>query len=166
MRLHGVDPASTDWESSLSSLPASHQREYYDIFRAEWHEYLDRGHGECVLRRPELSMIVQQSLLKFDVDRYHLTDFIIMPNHVHLLAAFLDSESMLKQCENWKHFQAFQINRRLGRKGRFWQQDSFDHLVRSEAQFEYLRRYIADNPQKANLPPHEYLHYSKVMSQQ
>ena len=35
--------------------------------------------------------------------------------------------------------------------------DVFDHLVRSPEQFEYLRRYIADNPKAAGLASGEYL---------
>jgi len=81
------------------------------------------------------------------------TDFVVMPNHVHLLAAFPDEGSMLAQCESWKHYTATKINRFLGRSSRFWQQDGFDHLVRSVEQFEYLRAYIADNPRRAHLPP-------------
>jgi type I restriction enzyme R subunit len=116
-----------------------------------------------VLRRPELSQIVADSLCHFDGDRYELTDFVVMPNHVHLLVAFPDEESLLKQCESWKHFTATQINRRLGRKGRFWQQDGFDHLVRTPERFEELRHYIADNPKRARLGPGEYIHYSKSL---
>ncbi|MBI3823733.1 MAG: transposase [Planctomycetes bacterium] len=90
-------------------------------------------------------------------------DFVVMPNHVHMLAAFPDQKAMLAQCESWKHFTAVPINRRLGRKGRFWQQDAFDHLVRSEEQFWYLRDYIANNPVQAGLRPSEYMHYSKPL---
>ena len=32
-----------------------------------------------------------------------------------------------------------------------WQAETFDHIVRSEAQFEHFRRYIAGNPGKAGL---------------
>ena len=84
-----------------------------------------------------------------------------MPNHVHVLVAFPDEESLLKQCESWKHFTATKINRRIGSSGRYWQQDGFDHLLRSDVQFEYLRNYIADNPVKAKLKPDEFLHFSK-----
>ena len=101
------------------------------------------------------------SLLHFDGDRYDLTDFVVMPNHVHVLVAFPDESSMLAQCDSWKHFTTTQINRALGRKGRFWQQDGFDHLVRSVEQFEYLRRYIAENPRRANLQLGEFRHFSK-----
>jgi type I restriction enzyme R subunit len=96
-----------------------------------WNESLDSCHGECVLRRPELALEVGRSLWHFDSDRYELTDFVVMPNHVHLLAAFMTDEAMLAQCEAWKRYTATRINRRLNRQGRFWQQDAFDHLVRS-----------------------------------
>jgi type I restriction enzyme R subunit len=42
--------------------------------------------------------------------------------------------------------------------GRLWQEESFDHLVRSPEQFEYFQRYIAENPRKASLNPGDYLH--------
>jgi putative transposase len=86
-----------------------------------------------------------------------------MPNHVHILVVFPDPESLLAQCESWKHYTATQINRRLKRRGRFWQQDAFDHLVRSEEQFAYLRDYIAKNPANAKLKVGEYIHYSKSL---
>ncbi len=84
-----------------------------------------------------------------------------MPNHVHLIAAFNDPQQLLKQCESWKHYTATQINRRLHRHGRFWQQDEFDHLIRTVEQFEYLRQYIAANPVKARLREGEFVHMSK-----
>jgi len=110
--------------------------------------------------------LVGDSLRYFDGDRYELTDFVVMPNHVHLLAAFPDEQSMLAQCESWKHFTATQIHRRLGRRGRFWQQDGFDRLVRSAEHFDYLRRYIAENPARGKLGPEEVLHYSKRLTPQ
>src|SRR5204862_6392833 len=101
-----------------------------------WHDGLDAGHGACVLRQRALAEVVENSLRHFDGDRYELLDFVIMPNHVHLLAAFPDEDAMLAQCESWKHYTATQINRRLKQKGRLWQEDAFDHLVRGEAQFQ------------------------------
>jgi type I restriction enzyme R subunit len=89
-----------------------------------------------------------------------MTDFVVMPNHVHVLVAFPDITSMLKQCTSWKMYSATQINRRMKRTGRFWQQDSFDHLVRSPEQFDFLRKYIRENPHKARLAANTYRHYS------
>ena len=93
------------------------------------------------------------SLLHFDGDRYEMNDYVVMPNHCHLLVAFQGDDVMLKQCESWKRFTANAINKATSREGKFWQQDGFDHLVRSEEQFEHFRRYIAGNPKKANLSP-------------
>ena len=85
-------------------------------------------------------------------------DFIAMPNHVQLLAAFADPDSMRAQFDSGMHFTAVQINKSLGEKGHFWQQEPFDHLVRSVEQYEYLRRYIAEKPVEANLNHREYLY--------
>ena len=166
LRKHGIDPDQPDWRQSLRRRSRTDQIEFYRTFSDCWHDALDACHGECVLRRPELAKLVGDSLRYFDGDRYELTDFVVMPNHVHLLAAFPDEQSMLAQCESWKHFTATQIHRRLGRRGRFWQQDGFDRLVRSAEHFDYLRRYIAENPARGKLGPEEVLHYSKRLTPQ
>jgi type I restriction enzyme R subunit len=54
---------------------------------------------------------------------------------------------------------AREINRLIGSRDRFWQRDAFDHLLRHEDQFHYLRRYIAENPMKAHLPPRHFVLY-------
>jgi len=159
---HGIDPERPDWrERLLRELDEPTAREFRDTFWNRWHDHLDAGHGECVLREPEVAEIVADSLHHFNEERYLLLDFVVMPNHVHLLVAFPDEEAMLAQCDSWKHFTATKINRRFKQKGKFWQTDAFDQLLRSEEQFQYLRRYIADNPQKAGLKPGEFAHFSK-----
>lgn len=158
----GITP-SRDWQSVIQALPPRQRIEYQRRLSERCNEQLDCCHGQCVLRRPELARILAESLLLFDGDRYELTDFVVMPNHVHLLGAFPNEASMLRQCESWKHYTARQINRELGRSGRFWQQDGFDHLVRSIEQFEYLRKYIAENPNRSKLRPGEYVHWSKSL---
>jgi REP element-mobilizing transposase RayT len=160
LRSHGINPSATDWQGQVDRLEAALQNELRRVLSDRWNDHLDNCHGTCVLRRPELSKIVADSLRHFDGDRYELTDFVVIPNHVHLLAAFPHSEAMLEQCESWKHFTATRINRILGVKGRFWMQDGFDHLVRSQDQFDYFRGYIADNPIKAKLKLGEYRLYT------
>jgi hypothetical protein len=131
LRCHGIAAEGIDWRDQLEQLADGDRREHHRRFSQRWNDHLDACHGACVLGRSDIAQMVADSLHYFDGDRYELTDFVIMPNHVHLLAAFPDSDSMLRQCESWKHFTATQINRLLNRKGHFWQQDSFDHLVRS-----------------------------------
>jgi putative transposase len=160
---YGIDATELNWRTRLNRLSPALVQEFFAQFWNRWHDALDAGHGACVLRRPELAKIVENSLRHFDGERYFLLDFVVMPNHVHLLASFPDEAAMLTQCESWKHYTATQINRRLNQLGRFWQPDGFDHLVRSEAQFRYLRAYIAGNPKKASLRDGEFAHYSVIL---
>lgn len=162
LRAHGINPIG-DWRSAVARLDRKLQFEFRTNIDTRWHEELDACHGACVLRRPELAAIVRDSLLKFDSDRYFLTDSVVMPNHLHFMAAFPNEDALLSQCESWKHYTAMRLNRLLETKGRFWQQDGFDHLVRSEKQFRWLRRYIEENPLKAKLRGGEYLHFSKPL---
>jgi type I restriction enzyme R subunit len=161
LRCHHIDPDSNSWRQQLQQLDRAVQHEFFNTFSVRWNDALDRGAGDCLLANKRLSKIVFDSLLHFDGDRYEMCDFVVMPNHVHLLAAFRDDDNMLAQCESWKHFTAKEINCSVGRAGRFWQQDGFDHLVRSVEQYEHLRDYIASNPAKAKLDTTQYRHYSK-----
>jgi putative transposase len=117
--------------------------------------------GKCELRRRELAEIVLASLRHFDGQRYDLDCAIVMPNHVHLLVQFHEGTMCRDQCESWLHYTAWQINKRLGRKGAFWQSEPFDHLVRSAEQFQYLRRYIEENGLKASLSVADYLFWKR-----
>jgi putative transposase len=126
-----------------------------------YEKYVDAGHGACLLKIPRLRSIVFDSILKFDRDRYYVTDLVIMPNHLHLLVAYPDEVGLLRQSEDWKRYTARRINQEVGRRGDFWMPGQFDHLVRSEKQFDFLREYIANNPRLANLKSDEFTHYSK-----
>ena len=163
LRAHGIDPSRSNWHEMLKQLDRRLLTAFLEAFWNRWQDALDDCHGTCVLRTRELAEIVAKSLWHFDDNRYIMLDFVVMPNHVHLLAAFPDEDAMLAQCESWKHYTATHINRRLKRHGRFWQQDGFDHLVRNEDQLAYLRRYIANNPVKARLSDGESKHYSRQL---
>jgi REP element-mobilizing transposase RayT len=152
---HGIDPSAKDWKTRLRRL-VQLEREYHSIFTRQFMEYLDRGLGQCVLRDQEIARIVADSLAHSDGENYNLADFVIMPNHIHLLVGLLGAREITELCESWKHFTALKINRRLNRRGRFWQAESFDYVVRSAEHFRRFQIYIADNPRKANLAPGTY----------
>jgi putative transposase len=162
LRRRGINPLSRSWKEALHCLPANQQHEYHEAFSQEYLANLDKGHGECVLRRSELADLVLQSLLHFDGNRYNLAAAVVMPNHVHVLVCLLAETDIEKQATSWKKFSATQINRVLGRLGRFWQEESFDHLVRSPASFERFRQYIAENGRAAGLHDGEWLHWQSA----
>jgi REP-associated tyrosine transposase len=164
LRQHNINVSgrgdfSHEWRKQLARLPHVLRCKFQSEILQQWEFHLDACHGACVLRRPELARIVAGSLLHFDGDRYAMGDFVIMPNHVHLLVALPDEGQLFSQGYSWKKFTATQINRKLGQKGEFWQADGFDHLVRSQEELDHYRRYIAENPQRAGLREGEYHHY-------
>jgi hypothetical protein len=107
--------------------------------------------GPLSLRRPEIAEMVVAALWHGEraLHRYQLHSFVVMPNHVHLLA----TPHVL--AAQWlgplKGFTAHQANLLLGTRGPFWQEESFDRLVRSGAEFDRIRAYIEQNPVKAGL---------------
>jgi putative transposase len=151
-------------QAALARLTPREQAKFRWLCYKAWDAELDCCRGACVLSRPELSELVASSLEHFDGTRYVLTDYVVMPNHVHVLAAFADESQLLAQCEGWKRYTSTSINKALGSRGHFWQGDSFDHLARSDRQFDYLRAYIAANPKKAGLRPEMYRHFSKALT--
>lgn len=158
LTLHGHD-AEEHWSVVVPTLGEKDRAGFRKRFNRCREEVLDTCCGRCLLRRPELARIVANSLLHFDGSRYRMGDFVVMPTHVHLLAAFANAESMKEQCDSWLHYTARQINQAMGETGKFWQQEPFDHLVRNVEQYERLRHYIADNPRKAGSNPGEYFYY-------
>ena len=160
---HKLDDASPlpEW----TDLPQLLQHEYRQRKSRLWQSELDSCHGECVLKNPGLSKIVMGSLRHFDGKRYDLDCAIVMPNHVHLLAQFRPGIICTEQCLSWLKFTAAKINRALNRKGHFWQSEAFDHLIRSEEQFHYLRSYIQNNGVRAKLKLDEYRYWNRTMKQ-
>ena len=47
--------------------------------------YLDQNYGKGHLRDPRIATILQDTLLKWDGERYKLIAWVIMPNHGHIL---------------------------------------------------------------------------------
>ena len=73
-----------------------------------------------------------------------------MANHVHALLTPLARIRNITRAV--KGIAAQAGNRLLHRTGeRFWQDESFDHWVRTEGEFIRIQKYIENNPVKAGL---------------
>ena len=133
------------------SLPADLRKEYDREFTAAFHALMDAGHGECLLARRECAEFLIARLRAGHGRAYHLDAWVVMPNHVHVLVAPAEDLPLGEILKSWKGGSAREINALLGRQGTLWQKEPFDHVVRSGAQLEYFRSYIAENPAKAGL---------------
>ena len=107
--------------------------------------------GSCILKDRSLAAIVENSLLHFQGDRYVLSAWCVMPNHVHVIVTPLGDHTLPKILQSWKGFSGRQINRKLDRSGSVWQKESFDHIVRDPAAFDRFVSYTERNPVVAGL---------------
>jgi REP element-mobilizing transposase RayT len=120
-------------------------------------ETLDKAEtGPLWLRQPEIAEIVVEALHFRDRKVYDLDVFCIMSNHVHALFTPLEKENgswypLQTIMHSLKRHTARAGNDVLGRKGAFWQSESYDHIVRGRREWERIVAYILNNPVKAGL---------------
>jgi len=88
-------------------------------------------------------------LFSLDGDVYALVAFVVMPNHVHILFRQIDALDITMQ--KIKGGSAFGINKILNRKGKFWESNYYDKVIRDEKQFGVVYNYIKYNALKADL---------------
>jgi REP element-mobilizing transposase RayT len=140
------------WKAALKlrgTVPATDPRSIE--LRRRLERYEDAGHGACWLGDERIAAIVENALLHFDGERYHLLAWCVMPNHVHVLIETKSGVLLDGIVHSWKSFTANEANRLLGRKGAFWQREYFDRFIRDEKHLRATIEYIEQNPVKAGL---------------
>jgi putative transposase len=108
--------------------------------------------GPLHLRRPEIAQMVVEAIYYHAevLGHYTLYSFVVMANHVHLLMTPHVPASQLMQ--SLKRFTAREGNKILGVTGQpFWQDESYDRLVRDEIEFERIANYIEMDPVNAGV---------------
>ena len=121
------------------------------VLRRRIEYYLDQGYGSAVLGDARVAAMVQQSLLYFDGQRYRLSAWVVMPNHVHMLLTPDAQWSLSQIMKSLKSYTSHEANRILGDRGQFWMEDYFDRYIRDEKHFANAISYIENNPVKAGL---------------
>ena len=114
---------------------------------------LDLGRsGPLYLRQPEIARCTVDAIqfAQDQLEMYQLHAYVVMPNHVHLLIT--PEVDLAKITHSVKRFSAREANRLLGQTGQsFWQDESYDHVVRNPGEFERIAAYIENNPIRAGL---------------
>lgn len=146
------DISLKEWESRKNKL----------LF-ARTDQWLDRQPAVRHLERPELAEVIVESINHFAGQRYDVWSFVIMPSHFHWvfkaraewiasLGDGIQKRSVLERVmHTLKLHTAIECNKALGLNGVFWQDESYDHCIRDEAELERVINYIELNPVKAGL---------------
>jgi AICAR transformylase/IMP cyclohydrolase PurH/REP element-mobilizing transposase RayT len=150
-----VAPASSRWRPiadehcTRRNLPYIQVpgRTYFITFRVRQGELPDQARG-----------MVLEACRHWHGRKMNLHIATVMPDHVHLLLTpFLhgnDSAVPLGELlHSIKSFSANQVNRLLNRSGSLWLDESFDRIMRDQAEFSQTWEYIETNAERAGLGP-------------
>jgi carbamoylphosphate synthase large subunit/REP element-mobilizing transposase RayT len=148
-----------EWKQELETWRKFHpepwnaatKHEYHRRFQESREEWLDKGHGSCLLQEESAAEIVADALRHFQGSHYLLDAFVIMPNHVHALVQPLNDHSLSEILHSWKSFTGKRLRHRTGNHEAVWQDENYDRIVRDEKELERFRDYIECNPSKAGL---------------
>ncbi len=88
-----------------------------------------------------------ESLYRWFTGRY-----VIMPDHVHFFcASHPEAASLSVFVGKWKEWTSKYAKRRLGFAVPLWQEEFFDHVLRSSESYEEKWEYVRQNPERAKL---------------
>ena len=154
------------------------QKQKYDQWERQWFRRIEKmldnaQSGPVWLKDDRIAKEVADSMHFLDGKVYRLDAYCIMANHVHVVFAPLaiqpsktdpvDLEMKNAQtkslCYNTlssimqslKGYTARKANQILGRRGAFWQRESYDHCVRNSSEWHRIVTYVLNNPVKADL---------------
>lgn len=144
-------PILTAAKTSGVRLLPEQQAELAEFSPRKMEEYCDRGCGSCAMNDQRIAGAVAAALRFRDGKQYRLLAWCIMPNHVHVVVRLLPGIDLATVLKTWKQFSSKAANQVLGRKGRFWQKEYYDHLIRNEVEYSRAVRYVMENPIKAGL---------------
>ena len=168
---HRDEPGLTQFVTFhlADSFPAALRSEWEAVLKVEDdHErclqiekYLDRGRGDCHLRRPDIGTLVENALRFRHSQWYGLLAWVVMPNHLHFLVE-IRKTPLSKIVKELKRYASREVNKILRRTGAFWCEDYFDTYMRDAQHQLKTQRYIENNPVKALLArePKEWLRSS------
>ena len=123
-------------------------RTYQRIYLERFESLQDLNvHGPQWLHCPDIAKLVLDSVRYRDGKEYELLACCIMPNHVHILF----TKPLFRILQSLKRHTAREANKILQRSGTFWQDESYDHVVRNREEKQRLFWYVLFNPVKAGL---------------
>ena len=78
--------------------------------------------------------------------------YVIMPDHAHFFcSAELNAKSLPVFMQAWKQWTSKRMARQLKLSGHLWQEEFFDHVLRSSESYGQKWEYVRENPVRAKL---------------
>ncbi|HLZ14011.1 MAG TPA: transposase [Candidatus Acidoferrum sp.] len=108
--------------------------------------------GRAIFQVRENAQIVIDALYRYrEKGAYLLHEFVLMPDHLHLLLTPLESMSLEKAMQLIKGGSSFEIHKKRGQKMEIWQKGFHDWTIRDADDWRVKSEYVAMNPVRAHL---------------
>jgi putative transposase len=108
--------------------------------------------GRALLQSERNATLLIDVLRSYVAERkFQLHDFVVMPNHLHLLITVRSGMTIEKAMQLVKGRLSFRLKGELGYLGEVWQRGFSEVRVEDRQSFLRYRHYIAENPVKAGL---------------
>jgi putative transposase len=108
--------------------------------------------GRTVFLIPETAQILTDTLFHYrDRKAYLLHEFVVMPDHLHLLLTPSPTSSLEKCVQLVKGGSSHQIHKERNHKMEIWQEGFYDWTVRDTNDWRAKVEYIRLNPVRAKL---------------
>ncbi len=139
-------------KSAIESTETN-DNEKFKLLLRKYDHLLDSGlYGNKYLANLEVAEICKYTLHYPDEKEYKLICYCIMPNHIHLVFELMaGNREISKIMQSIKRISARKCNLILNRTGKFWQDESYDHLVRDDKELYFIIKYVLLNPVNAGL---------------
>lgn len=162
LKAHGITDTLCEEEKAqrYAAIPEKERRRVERDDARRLHIELDLCHGCCLLRLTANAENLRQAILHFHSKRCWVGDFIIMPNHAHLLVQSFEKHPLEEWLQSIKSYSARRFEKQALETERVFQQESYDRIVRNSEELATYRKYIEANGDKAGLSASEY-HYHR-----
>ena len=108
--------------------------------------------GRQIFQVPEIAEILLQTLFYYrDRKAYQLHEFVLMPDHLHLLLTPSETTSLEKAVQLIKGGSSHRIHRERNHKMEIWQEGFYDWTIRGGDDWQTKVEYIRMNPARAKL---------------
>jgi putative transposase len=97
--------------------------------------------------------------------KFRLHDFVIMPDHLHLLMTLPSDMTIEKAMQLIKGGSSYRLKKEYGFRGEVWQRGFSEVRVNDRESWSHYREYIGQNPVKAGLVdfPQQYPYSYRVL---
>ncbi len=114
--------------------------------------------GDAYMKYSQIGRIAKECLLDIEshYDNVKLDNWVIMPNHVHLLMRIEERINPFPTiaCDipniigKYKSAVTRTVGNAFMHSGKLWQTSFYDHVVRNDADYQSVWQYISGNPSK------------------